>query len=311
MADEGDPSTSDDEQVVSNAAFALLGHQVRLDILRAFFDSYDPVDPDSRDDVRADRTRSYSELMASVGLRDSGKFNYHLEKLRGVYVEQVEDGYVPTASAVALYQAVVANRPTESVAVDVDIDTPCPACGADLTWGYEQEYLTIECESCEQFWGLTYRFPKNGLLTQDAEDVYEALYDRLMHHVGLARTGQCPACAGVVERTIPPSRLDGSATPTVELDCGTCSWHATVDIVSALQFEPRVMRALFELGIPLDSGTQATEEVLPTVTGREAEESTHATIEIATDEGTATVIVDETLGVERVEVDGETGSSAR
>jgi len=304
MADESDHSAVDDtEQVVSNAAFALLGHQTRLDILRAFFDSYEPVDPDSMAEVRADRTRSYSELMDAVGLRDSGKFNYHLEKLRGVYVEKVEDGYVPTASAVALFQAVVANRPTESVAVDVDLEAPCPACGVDLSWRYEQEYLTIECASCEQFWGLTYRFPKNGLLTQDSEDVYEALYDRMMHHVGLARTGQCPACAGVVERAIPDERLDGSAIPTAELDCGTCSWHATVDIVSALQFEPRVMRALFEIGVSLESGTQATEAVLRTVSGRTSAESNQVVVEIETDEGRATVVVDETLAVEEVEID--------
>jgi hypothetical protein len=299
MSDDGE------ERVASNAAFSLLGHRVRLDILRAFFDSYGPVDPDSISAVRADRTRSYSELMDAVGLRDSGKFNYHLEQLRGVYVEQVEDGYVPTASAVALYQAVVANRPTESVPVDIDLESSCPGCEAGLTWRYEQEYLTIECEACDLFWGLTYRFPKNGLLSREGEGVYEALYDRMMHHIGLARTGQCPACAGLIERALPRERLDGTATPTVEFDCETCSWHATVDIVSALQFEPRVMRALFEIGVPLDttSGTRATEQILPDVAAQPRSDSGRVLVEVEAVDGTATITIDETLAVESVTVE--------
>jgi len=299
MTDDDSGRTSSEE------AFALLGHEIRLDILRAFFDRYEPVDPASRSEVRDRRTLSYAELMAATGMEDSGKFNYHLEKLRGAYVEKIEGGYVPTASAIALYEAMVANRPTESVLVDVEIDEGCPNCESELQGQYEQEFLTVDCPACDLFWGATYRFPKNGLAVREGNGVYEALYDRMMYHVGLARTGQCPSCAGVTSCTMSRDRLDGESTPTVEMTCGTCSWLATVDIVSALQFEPRVTSALLEIGIPLSesSSMRATEEVLPDVTGQiGSDDPFQATIAIPHDDAVAEIVVGDGLDVHSVAV---------
>jgi hypothetical protein len=296
----------DRERVVPKEAFALLGHDIRLDILSAFFERYSPVDPASRSEVRDRRTLSYSELMAATGTEDSGKFNYHLEKLRGAYVQKVDAGYVPTASAVALYQAAVANRPTESLPVDFDVDGACPTCGTALRGRYEQEYLTVDCPACDLFWGLTYHFPKNGLIVRDGEDVYEALYDRLMYHVGLARTGQCPSCAGVTDVTIPRNRLDGAALPTAEMTCGTCSWIATVDVLSALQYVPRVTRALLELDLPIgtSSSMRATEGILPDVTGRvRSDDPFRAVVSVDRDDTAIEIVVDGSLGVRSVTVE--------
>ncbi|MFC3958338.1 helix-turn-helix domain-containing protein [Halovivax cerinus] len=297
--------SDDRERTPETDAFALLGHEIRLDVLRAFFERYEPIDPDSRDEVRADRTLSYAELMSATGVEDSGKFNYHLEKLRGAYVEKVDGGYVPTASAIGLYEAVLANRPTESIAVDVEIDERCPYCETDLGWRYEQEYLTVECPACDEFWGLTYRFPKNGVAVRAGTDCFGALYDRMMYHVGLAATGQCPSCAGVVRSTIPRERLDGESTPTVELTCETCSWLATVDVVSALQFDPLVTNALLEIGVPIErsTGMRETEDVLPTVIGRpDSDDSSRVTIVVSCHDSTAEIVVDDEFDVHDVSV---------
>jgi hypothetical protein len=300
--------TADGERTVSETAFTLLGHEIRLDILRAFFDRYAPIDPDSTSAVRSQRTLSYAELMAATDMEDSGKFNYHLDKLRGVYVEEVDEGYVPTASAISLYDAVVANQPTETASVDLAIETACPNCGSELRGRYEQEFLTVDCPACELFWGATYRFPKNGLVVREGRGVFEALYDRMMYHVGLARTGQCPSCAGVTNVTMPRERLDAESTPTVEMTCGTCSWLATVDVVSALQFEPRVTGALLEIGIPVREagGMRSTEHVLPDVTGHiSSDDPFRATITVPHDGAVADITVDDTLDVHSVVVHNE------
>lgn len=297
--------TDDRRQPASEQAFALLSHEIRLAILRAFYDNYAPLSPDSLSEVREQRTLSYSELMAATDMEDSGKFNYHLEKLRGAYIEKVEEGYVPTASAIALYEAVVGNRPTESISVNFNIDEVCPNCASELRGQYEQEFLTVECPACDLFWGATYRFPKNGLAVRGGENIYEALYDRIAHHVGLARTGQCPSCAGVTSATVPRDRLDDDSTPTVEMTCGTCSWFVTVDIVSALQFDPRVTSALLEIGIPLNgsSSMRATETLLPDVTGRiGSDEPFRVTIAITHDDAAIEIVVDESLDVHSVAV---------
>lgn len=286
-------------------AFALLGHEIRLGILRAFFERYDPVDPADRAEVRTRRTLSYADLMAATGVEDSGQFNYHLEQLRGVYVEEVPEGYVPTAGAISLYEAVLANRPTESLPVDFEVEEQCPNCNAGLQGHYEQEYLTVECPDCTLFWGATYRFPKNGIAVREGEGVYQALYDRMMHHVGLGRTGQCPSCAGLTSVTIPRDRLDGESTPTVELTCETCSWFVTVDVLSALQFEPRVTSTLFEIGVPLGEShsMRATEQVLPDVTGEvRSSDPFRATVSIRREDALAEIVVDDALDVRSVTV---------
>ncbi|AFK20219.1 ArsR family transcriptional regulator [Haloferax mediterranei ATCC 33500] len=294
------------EENVPEEAFSILGHEVRLDILRAFFDTYEPLDPDSLSEVKDKRHLSYSELMAAVDMQDSGKFNYHLEKLRGVYVENVGDKYAPTAGAVAIYRAVVANRPTEQLPSDFDIEAPCPNCESKLRGQYEQEYLTIDCPECDVFWGLTYAFPKNGIVAQQDEDISQPLYDRAMYHVGLARTGQCPSCAGAISSRIPQDRLDGEQTPTAEMSCKTCSWLATVDIVSALQFEPRVASALLELGVSpaTSSNMQATESLLPHVRGWvQSDEPFRAAVDVEFEGSVATLVVDDDLTVHTVEVE--------
>jgi len=298
------PMADDQGSAVAEDAFALLGHEIRLDILRALFDRYEPIDPTSGPELRDRRTLSYAELMDATGVQDSGKFNYHLEKLRGAYVEAVDGEYVPTAGAIALYEAMIANRPTESVPADVTVEATCPNCDADLHGEYEQEFLTVECPACDIFWGATYRFPKHGVAVREGVDVYEALYDRMMYHVGLARTGQCPSCAGITGVTLPRDRLDGEATPTVEMTCGTCSWLATVDVISALQFEPRVTSALVEIGVPREetSSLRATERVLPAVTGRvESREPFSATVTVPHEGAIAEISVGEGLEVRAVE----------
>ena len=39
-----------------------------------------------------DDPRTFSELREAVGMRDSGQFNYHLDKLLGTFVRVTEEG---------------------------------------------------------------------------------------------------------------------------------------------------------------------------------------------------------------------------
>ena len=277
-------------------AFSVLAHDIRLAIVLALLDGWAGVHTEAR---------SYSELMDAVGMEDSGKFNYHLSRLRGVYVEQVGERYVPTASAVALYHTVVATRPTElAEQTEFDIEMACPYCSGSVIGRYEQEYLTVECSECDDWWGLSYPFPKNGLRGRSGDDVLSALENRAMHDVGLARTGQCPACAGHTTVDIPRDRLDGERYPTVEMYCETCSWLATIDVLNALRFEPRVVAGLAELGCFLETDEQEIEDVYPDVSGRvESTDPFRAAVEVELDGGLVTLVVDDELAVRSVSIE--------
>lgn len=60
-------------------AFAALGNETRIAILLAL---------EGRGDAL-----SYSELKRQVGVYDSGRFNYHLDRLLGHFVDGTSDGY--------------------------------------------------------------------------------------------------------------------------------------------------------------------------------------------------------------------------
>lgn len=71
--------------------FEMLGSNTRLAILLALWQAQDPSPPPSE---QSDPDVSFSALRERVGIRDSGQFNYHLDKLVGTFVEQTDAGYL-------------------------------------------------------------------------------------------------------------------------------------------------------------------------------------------------------------------------
>lgn len=65
--------------------FSILGNETRLSIMVTLQEAYEPY---------ADYNAvAFSELPARVGMRDSGQFNHHLDKLAGHFIKSAEDGY--------------------------------------------------------------------------------------------------------------------------------------------------------------------------------------------------------------------------
>lgn len=75
---------------VEPEVFELLGNDIRLRIVRELC----TAEPGC--------AVPFSRLRERVGVRDSGKFNYHLGRLRGPLVEKREDGYALTAAGRAV-----------------------------------------------------------------------------------------------------------------------------------------------------------------------------------------------------------------
>ena len=65
--------------------FTLLSDETRVAIVRALADA--PAE-----------ALGFSELRSRVGVRDGGRFNYHLQKLCGSLVEKRTEGYALTAA---------------------------------------------------------------------------------------------------------------------------------------------------------------------------------------------------------------------
>lgn len=278
------------DDVDAREAFALLGHDIRLEILLALLEDWLAAYTEPK---------SYAELMDAVEMEDSGKFNYHLDKLRGVYVRQIEDGYVPTASATALYRTVLAHRPTESVETDRRLSTAaCPACGADSRLRYDRGFVTVDCAECSAWEGFTYPFPQTGFERHEPDRLLAAVSERVRHEVGLARTGQCPACAGPTSVDLRLAQVEDDGL--VELACESCTFVVGVDPLTALLTDDRVGAGLREIGIdPLGYDPERPDSEV-TVRSRNPPA---LSLTVAGPSGTATVTVDETLTPEHVTVE--------
>ncbi|MXR50172.1 ArsR family transcriptional regulator [Halovenus sp. WSH3] len=282
------PDANSGSTVDARDAFALLGHEIRLDILFALLEDWMAVYTEPK---------SYAELMAAVGLEDSGKFNYHLSKLQGVYVEKVDDGYVPTASATALYRTVLATRPTETVEFEQPVtEAACPDCGGQPVLEYERGFVAVACQACDSWDGFTYPFPQNGF-EQHEESLLEAVQDRVRHEIGLARTGQCPACAGQIAVDPRIESVDGD-DHWIELGCESCTFVVGVEPLSTLLTDDRVGSALREIGIdPTGHGWERPDEEVSV-----SRDPVRLEIAVATEQGTVTITATERLAVERVAV---------
>ncbi|MEF8813342.1 MAG: helix-turn-helix domain-containing protein [Halovenus sp.] len=108
MGDSPVVESADPEEVLS-----ALSDSTRVDILRALWD------PDRE-------TVPFSELRDAVRVRDSGKFNYHLDKLTDRFVRKTDEGYELTTDGPDEQEETGESEPFPMVQYE------CRRCGQDL-----------------------------------------------------------------------------------------------------------------------------------------------------------------------------------
>lgn len=116
-------------------AFAVLGNRTRISILQALADADEPL--------------SFSELRTRVGMKDSGQFNYHLDKLEGHFIRAIEGGYVLRRAGERVIEAVLSGAVTDDPVLEpTQVDFDCLLCGAPIEISYRQERLELYCTEC-------------------------------------------------------------------------------------------------------------------------------------------------------------------
>lgn len=188
-AEGGDTTLSPDD------AFALLGNETRMEILQTLWE--------------ADDTLSFSELRERVGIRDSGQFNYHLNRLGDHFVRHTDHGYELRAAGEHVIRGVLAEAISQNPTFEPTvIEAKCPYCGGVLEAWYDDETFTARCTECvgviesEDYPAGTvmhYSLPPAALLNRSPDDIYtvaHVLYDAkltaMLEHV-------CPECGAEVE----------------------------------------------------------------------------------------------------------------
>ncbi|MDT3437432.1 transposase [Haloarcula sp. 1CSR25-25] len=208
-------------------AFKLLSDEIRLAILLALWEVYDP---------HADTNAiSFSQLFDRVGVRDSGNFSYHLDRLVGHYVEETDDGYRLRNSGLKIVRAVIAGSGLETRRLSpTEIPRSCYHCGAPVELSYEDERLYQLCTECEGNLGpeSTEQTPEGTLIVYDdfnpaglfhrtPEEVFVAGTIEYLQAVKLLIRGVCPECSGPIEESLEICDSHDAADGGLCPNCGT------------------------------------------------------------------------------------------
>ncbi|MEZ3116826.1 ArsR/SmtB family transcription factor [Halobaculum sp. MBLA0147] len=177
-------------------AFALLGNETRIEILRALQTAV-AERPD-------DEPVPFSDIYDRVDVDDSAHFNYHLKQLRDHFVRKEGDGYRFRTPGWKVVRSVFAGTFTGlSDAGPFEAPGTCYHCDGPLAARYVEERLSIECEDCGRS-HVDYPFPPGGLDDRTPDEFLDAFHHHVRHHYCLAADGVCPECMGRVETTVDP-----------------------------------------------------------------------------------------------------------
>lgn len=218
-------------------AFGTLADPLRVRILRGLWERREPV--------------TFAELRKSVGVPDSGRFNYHLGELVGEFVRKTEAGYALRPAGVHAVNAVAAGEFTDRPTFDAPVDADCPVCDGSLRATYRDGEFAVACDDCgtEVTQGT---FPPRGVEQRDGEELLAAYSRRIRHQLSLADDGVCPFCGGRTGFQVDPeAEFDYPRLPAVS-ECSGCDgrMYATLGLLALDR--PAVASFLRERGVGID-----------------------------------------------------------
>ena len=304
-----------DADLAPAEAFALLGNETRIDILRSLHEA-----TIERDD---DEPIQFSALYDRTDLDDSAHFNYHLKQLLDHFIRKVEcdgaddadgaddecsEGYEFRTPGWKVVRSVFAGTFTgRSEVGPFDAPGACYECGGDLEARYANELLTIACSECGRT-PVNYSFPPGGLADRTPEEFLDAFHHHVRHHYCLAADGVCPECMGRMETDLVTDTAVPGQEVAVRHTCGRCDNRLTSAVgVNLLDTAP-VLTFFADRGVDLTTEPFWTHpwtvsDVHTTVVG---EEPLRVRLTLPCDGDVIRVTVDETLQVLDAEpADGE------
>jgi hypothetical protein len=225
-----------------NEAFAILGNEIRLEIIRVLWRAGAAYEYDDGSD--AVEMVSYSELKNEVGVDDNGKFNYHLSELAPHFLRRTDDGYRLSNAGKQIARTVIAVSGAGSLEFSQELDERCPLCGAGVVVKYEDQWLRVRCTECYGLFGdqapagtlfLT-NYPAAGLTARDSEHALAAGLYRCALDITYLMYGICRECAGTISSSVTvcdvhdikngqPCDTCGTPFPVwADMTCDTCGF---------------------------------------------------------------------------------------
>jgi hypothetical protein len=240
------------------------------------------------------------EIKNELGIRDSGRFNYHLDKLTGTFVSKSAEGYDLSFSANTLYQAILSTRPIADHPTPVfDVEEACPECGSAYEMRYENECVVSQCPNCDAQ-SFAYPFPAGAFTGRTDEEALRVVVQLMYHHVSLARQGVCPYCSGTMTAEwLYDHDTDFPSNVLVSYTCSLCGMELHTGVVAMIQQHSAVISLFDEYGI--DPRETRPGEFRRYVSRKEvtvrSEDPLCIEIPVTIDDDEFTVLVDENMNI--------------
>lgn len=227
-------------------ALSLVANRTRFAIVEALWDG-------ATDD---ETPLSFSALRKRVGVRDSGKFNYHLSKLTPKFVRNQDNGYDLTHAGRQIVGAVVSGTYTDAdVTAGPQTVADCPSCGDEIEAAYESGQIVVECESCALT--ATDGMPAPPVLVahHDTSSFSTVASSRVRVSTVTANEGICELCGGPTDATpLPFSDVEIEFDPEhghvgMVHRCRACGLDLCSAIGLSVMYHPAVVGLFHDYGI--------------------------------------------------------------
>lgn len=287
-----------------DAVFSLLADETRIAILQSLWD--------------ADDGATFSELREAVGTGDSGRFNYHLDKLVGQFVKRTEEGYRLTQAGKRINGVITSGTYTVRGTVDpITLEEPCRVCGGTRTLRYEDEAVRVECDSCPAKNEAT--VPPAVFAGHDREAIPRVASRYLRTTFRQISDGFCWYCTGRTRPTIAPlPEIDAADVrpedlpgefadrlreiPWVEYDCQRCGASSSIGLDHIFLDHPAVVEFYYDRGVDVrDRLMWAFPPLTADCMEIRSRNPLRASVTYSLDGDAITVVVDDRLDVVAIE----------
>lgn len=170
--------------------FSTLAHELRIEILMELW----VADADSL---------GFANLCDRVNVRDTGKFNYHLDTLTPSFVRRVNGEYALTFAGEQLIGATVSGVYTGADGTDIErVDAgTCFACGGTPQLDYRNGRAIVECLDCDSLLSQC-PVPPVVIRQTDTEELPQIVSDSILAQFQTISSGFCLYCGGRLDSTL-------------------------------------------------------------------------------------------------------------
>lgn len=222
--------------------FALVGHEIRVEIIRVL------GHPDNDE-----WELSFGEIRRRLTVdTEPSQLHYHLEQLLGHFVEKTADGYNLRPAGVHLCRALYAGTfgaQEDTLRVDADFD--CHFCAAPVEAVFDTGHVAVVCSGCgHTYTGHLFDCPLDAFADGEAAFAHFRNYV-ISKTVSLAR-GVCPSCTSQLDPAVHRSDIHAGGI-CIHPSCSTCGAEWDLSVLEALFVDPGLVAFCFDHDIDIYS----------------------------------------------------------